>query len=140
VEFCREPLAEILGNGVDHLFCNEEEALSWAATDRLDIAIKELRDVAASLNITLGAKGSLVVNGKGQTLVPGNPVKALDTTGAGDMYAGGCLYGWVTGMSPEQAAGLGNYAAAKLIQHLGARLRTLDEYRQTLKEFTGTLG
>lgn len=136
VEFFREPLTNILGNGVDHLFCNEEEALSWASTDRLDIAIRELKDVAAHLNITLGAKGSLVVNASGQTLVPGSSVKAVDTTGAGDMYAGGCLYGWVTGMNPEQAASLGNHAAAKLVQHLGARLRQLDHYQLTLREFT----
>jgi len=138
VEFFREPLTEILGNGVDHLFCNEEEALAWAGTDRLEIAINELKDVAAHLNITLGAKGSLVVDSSSQTLVPGRVVKAVDTTGAGDMYAGGCLYGWVAGMSPEQAAGLGNHAAAELVQTLGARLRQLDAYQQTLARFVSS--
>ena len=57
------------------------------------------------------------------------------TTGAGDIYAGGCLYGWVSGMSPEQAAGLGNHAAAELVKRFGARYRHLDHYSETLEAF-----
>ncbi len=135
VEFCRAPLEAILGNGVDHLFCNEEEALSWAKTDRLDVAVTELKDIGRNLNITLGAKGSLAVTPDGETMVDGFPVTAVDTTGAGDMYAGGCLYGWTQGMSPAAAAGLGNFAAATLVQAYGARLRNAADYQQTLAEF-----
>jgi fructokinase len=135
VEFFREPMEEILGNGVDHLFCNEEEALAWARTDRLDIAVTELRDIGKHLNITLGSKGSLVVDAHQQKLVPGYPVDALDTTGAGDMYAGGCLYGWCVGMAAEEAAALGNYAAAQLVQRFGARLRQSVDYHTTLNDF-----
>lgn len=135
VEFFRDNLTRILGNGVDHLFCNEEEALTWAGTDSLEVAINELRDIAAQVNVTLGAKGSLVVANNSQSLVPGTPVDAVDTTGAGDIYAGGCLYGWVSGMSPEQAAGLGNYAAAELVKRFGARLRYLDHYQETLQAY-----
>lgn len=135
VEFCRDSLTAILGNGVDHLFCNEEEALSWAKTDRLDVAVTELADIGRNLNITLGAKGSLAVTAAGQTLVPGYPANAVDTTGAGDMYAGGCLYGWTQGMSAAEAAGLGNYAAATLVQAYGARLKTNDQYVETLNAY-----
>lgn len=136
VEFFRSDLANILGNGVDHLFCNEEEALTWAGTDSLDVAIRELRDIAQHVNITLGARGSMVVDARSANLVPGTSVTAVDTTGAGDMYAGGCLYGWVSGMTPEQAAGLGNHAAAELVKQFGARLRQLDHYGETLKAYT----
>ncbi len=135
VEFFRDALAEILGNGVDHLFCNEEEALAWAGTDRLDLAVTELKDIGRNLNITLGARGSLAVTPDGQALVPGYPVKAVDTTGAGDMYAGGCLYGWTRGMGSREAAALGNYAAATLVQAYGARLRSNDQYLTTLRAF-----
>lgn len=138
VEFFRDNLERILGNGVDHLFCNEEEALSWAGTDRLDIAVNELRDIGRALNITLGKKGSLCVEGHGQTLVPGYPVKAVDTNGAGDMYAGACLYAWCAGMDPAAAAAFGNFAAATLVQQYGARLRQLGDYRRTLKRFRDT--
>jgi fructokinase len=135
VEFFKDDLALILGNGVDHLFCNEEEALAWAGSDRLDVAVSELRDIGRSVNITLGAKGSLAITGREQTLVPGFPADAVDTTGAGDMYAGGCLYGWSQGMSAEEAAALGNFSAATLVQAYGARLRSADAYVETLSAF-----
>jgi len=138
VEFFRDGLTRMLGNGVDHLFCNEEEALSWAGTDRLDVAISELTDIARNINVTLGAKGSMVVTPDGRTMVAGTKVRAVDTTGAGDMYAGGCLYGWSAGMEPAQAAALGNHAAAELVQHLGARLKRLSHYRDTLAAFVGS--
>ncbi len=137
VEFFRDGLTRMLGNGVDHLFCNEEEALSWAGTDRLDIAVTELKDVGRALNVTLGKRGSLVVSAREQHLVPGYEVKAVDTLGAGDMYAGACLYGWCAGMGPEQAAAFGNFAAGQLIQALGARLKHLADYRRTLDGFRG---
>ena len=135
VEFFHDNLVQILGNGVDHLFCNEEEALTWAGTDRLDLAVNELKDIGKHLNITLGAKGSLAVSPQGQTMVDGYPAKAIDTTGAGDMYAGGCLYGWAQGMETEEAAALGNFAAATLVQAYGARLKTNASYLQTLSAF-----
>jgi sugar/nucleoside kinase (ribokinase family) len=68
-------------------------------------------------------------------MVSGFPADAVDTTGAGDMYAGGCLYGWSQGMSAEEAAGLGNYAAATLVQELGARLRNRGDYLKTLNAY-----
>lgn len=135
VEFFREPLEKILGNGVDHLFCNEEEALAWAGTDRLDVAIAELRDIGKNLNITLGSKGCMVVGLHDKHLIEGYPADAVDTTGAGDMYAGGCLYGWCAGMDARQAAALGNYSAACLVQQFGARLRKSADYQTTLQDF-----
>lgn len=135
VEFFRNNLERILGNGVDHLFCNEEEALAWAKTDRLDIALRELKDVAVSANVTLGPRGSLAFNGRSTHEVPGYPVNAVDTNGAGDIYAGACLYGWCVGMSSKQAAAFGNFAAAALVQRYGARLRAIEDYASVLKRF-----
>jgi sugar/nucleoside kinase (ribokinase family) len=138
VQFFRDDLVRMLGNGVDHLFCNEEEALAWARTDRLDLAVAELKDIGRAVNVTLGKRGSLAVTQHGQTLVPGLEVRAVDTNGAGDIYAGACLHGWCAGMAPEQAAAFGNFAAARLVQAYGARLRHLDDYRQTLDAFRDT--
>lgn len=135
VEIFRDNLGTMLGNGVDHLFCNEEEALQWARTDRLDIALTELKDIGRALNVTLGARGSMVVGAHGQQLVPGYPVTAVDSNGAGDIYAGACLYGWCAGMAPAQAAAFGNFAAARLVQTYGARLREIPQYRETLQAF-----
>ncbi|NJN52766.1 MAG: adenosine kinase [Gammaproteobacteria bacterium] len=119
----RTSLMKMLGNGVDHLFCNEEEALDWAHTDRLDIAANELKDIAKSVNITIGARGSLVVNGRQHREVGGFSVRPLDTNGAGDIYAGACMYGWCQGMPAEEAARFGNFAASRLITRYGARCR-----------------
>ncbi|MEZ5561211.1 MAG: adenosine kinase [Pseudomonadales bacterium] len=135
VELFRDNLQAILGNGVDHLFCNEEEALSWARSDRLDIAINELKDIGREVNVTLGKRGSMAVSPHERVLVPGYPVRAVDSNGAGDMYAGACLYGWCSGMGPEQAAAFGNFAAGQLVQTYGARLRRLSQYAETLTAF-----
>jgi len=135
VEFFREDMEKILGNGVQHLFCNEEEALAWAKTDRLDIALNELKDVAESLNVTLGSRGSLAVGPHAQHEAPGYPVTAVDTNGAGDIYAGASLFGWCNGMSAEQAAAFGNFAAASLVQSFGARFRQAGDYQQVLEQF-----
>ena len=98
-------------------------------TDRLDIAVAELKDIARSVNVTLGARGSVVINGHDRWEVPGFPVKPIDTNGAGDIYAGACLAGWNAGMPPQVAARFGNFAAARLITRYGARLATMADYQ-----------
>ncbi len=131
----REALLAMLGNGVDHLFCNEEEALLWAHTDRLDVAVNELKDIARSVNITLGGRGSLVVNGHDRAEVPGFPVRPVDTNGAGDIYAGACLSGWCQDMPARAAARFGNFAASRLILEYGARLTDAAAYRKLKQDF-----
>ncbi len=129
-------LEGMLGNGVQLLFCNEEEALTWAGTDRLDIAVAELKDIARTCFITLGAHGSLsVANGKTAT-AEGFAAQAVDTTGAGDIYAGAALHGLRIGMEASQAARFANYAAAALVRQYGARLRSVADYEQILRTFT----
>jgi len=135
VAYFRDALTTLLGNGVEHLFCNEEEALDWARTDRLDVAVNELKDVARSVNVTLGARGSLVANGRRRKEVPGFPVTPVDTNGAGDIYAGACLAAWASGIPADVAARFGNFAAAHLVTRYGARLATVDDYRSLLRRF-----
>ncbi len=135
VTLFRDNLEQMLGNGVNYLFCNEEEALTWARSDRLDIAIAELKDIAHTCNVTLGHRGSMTVNRGRAVAVPGFEVEARDSNGAGDMYAGACLYGWAHGMEARAAASFGNYAAATLVQHYGARLRRIEHYQQVLDAF-----
>ncbi len=137
VTFFREQLEQILGNGVDQLFCNEEEALAWAGTDRLDVAINELKDIARNCNITLGAKGSLCVDGSEQSEVPGTQVKAVDTNGAGDIYAGAYLAMIAAGAEPVEATKFANYAAAQLVTHIGARLHTAADYATLKNTYSG---
>ena len=135
VEHCRAGLETMLGNGVHQLFCNEEEALAWARADRLDVAAAELGDIAPFVNVTLGAKGSWVVrHGKGEHAA-GFPARAVDTTGAGDIYAGGVLYAATRGAEPGDAARFGNFVAAALVSRHGARLPGVAEYAALAARF-----
>jgi sugar/nucleoside kinase (ribokinase family) len=135
VAFFRDNLTLILGNGIDLLFCNEEEALAWASTDRMDIAVRELREIGRMVYITLGKAGSLVVSAHDLTRVDGFSARAVDTNGAGDIFAGACLYGWCAGFDPVACASFGNFAAARLVATYGARFRQIGDYRQLIAEF-----
>ena len=135
VEFCRDGLQQMLGGGINQLFCNEEEALAWANTDRLDIAIAELKDIAPEVYVTLGAKGSIAVSKDGVGEAAGIQVKPVDTTGAGDIYAGACLAARCEGASPTEAARFANQCAAELVTHYGARLKAKSDYQRLREQF-----
>ena len=83
VNYFGDDLRRMVGNGIDLLFCNEVEALTWCKTDRIDIAAKELKDMARGFAITLGGRGALVHTGNRNHEVAGNAVRAVDTNGAG---------------------------------------------------------
>ncbi|MCU1366334.1 MAG: putative carbohydrate kinase [Ilumatobacteraceae bacterium] len=79
------------------------------------------RDCALAV-ITRGASGSVIVTGDGVITVPAEPVdRVLDTTGAGDLFASGFLFGYTNGMSLPECGRLGSVAAAEVISHVGAR-------------------
>ena len=137
VESFRDGLLEMLGNGVHALFCNEQEALQWTGADRLDIAATELTDIAPLLFVTLGGAGSLAVSPSGRREVPGFDVPAIDTTGAGDIYAGACLHALCRDGAPADAARFANYAAAQLVTQAGPRLPDLASYRRLRDAFPG---
>jgi len=135
VEFFKPNLEKIIGNGVDHIFCNEEEALTWAGTDRIEIAANELADAGKNLSITLGDRGSYVVSKDGRAEVPGFAAKVIDTNGAGDIYAGASLWGMTQDMDARACARLANFAAAELVSALGARLKTPQSYKTLLENY-----
>ncbi len=133
VKFFREGLLEIIGSGVDFLFANESEALELAKTEDLKAAIEHLKTLANGFAITLGAKGSIIFDGQNLIDIDPFPVKAIDTVGAGDMFAAGVLYGITNNMTFAEAGRLGSLASAKLVTSLGARLKT-EEARALLEE------
>jgi sugar/nucleoside kinase (ribokinase family) len=132
-KFFRQGLLEMIGSGVDLLFANESEAYELASTEDLDGAIEYLKTISKSFALTLGAKGSLIFDGQTLIEIEAFPVKAIDTVGAGDMYAGAILYGITNGMDWATAGRLGSLAAAKLVTIPGARMATTD-LRSLLKE------
>ena len=124
-----------MGNGISRLFCNEEEALTWAQTDRLDIAARELNDIAPHVAITLGPNGSLYVGPDGTRSVAGYDVDAIDTNGAGDMYAGAFLAAISQQASSFEAARFANFAAANIVSRHGARLTSISAYQELKRAF-----
>lgn len=122
VQYFRDGLQAMIGERVNLLFCNRDEALHWAQSDNIEHAVEALKQVADTFAITLGKDGSLVFDGKDLIQVPGTPVKAIDTNGAGDMFAGAFLYAITQGQSYADAARLANHAAAAVVSQFGPRL------------------
>ena len=134
VKFFKQGLMEMIGPGVDLLFANEFEAMGMAGSDDLHQAVDYLKTIAKTFAVTRGPDGALVWDG--QTLIGIDPVKveAVDTVGAGDMFAGAFLYGLSQGWSHRRAGDLASAASAKLVTSLGPRIAA-EETRKILKSF-----
>ena len=122
INFCRPGLEAMVGTGLDYLFANEEEAQTWCGTQDLQAICQQLSERARVVCLTRSAKGCLVLEGGMQTAVPAANVKAIDTNGAGDMFAGAFLYAATQGHSHAQAAWLANQAAGQVVSQYGNRL------------------
>ena len=128
----RSAFESFIREGVEILFCNEQECLTWSRTDRIDLAITEMRDFAKEIYITLGAKGSIVISSAGVEEVGTDQVVAVDTNGAGDMYAGACLFARTQKMTPKECAFFANKCAGAIVQEYGARFSSVTEYRELI--------
>jgi len=128
VQFFKDGLKAMAGSKPELIFCNEQEALGWADTDNIDTAIAYLKACAHSFAITLGSKGAIVFDGTELHSVNATAVKAIDTNGAGDAFAGAFLYGITRGMSYAKAAALATETAGKVVSQFGPRLSN-DAYR-----------
>jgi sugar/nucleoside kinase (ribokinase family) len=131
VRFFKPGLMEMIGDGVDLIFANEDEAKGMADADSLDDAVAFLKTLAREFAITRGGDGALVWDGA--TLLEIAPVKVtpVDTVGAGDMFAGAFLYGLTRGWGHRRAGDLASAASARLVTQLGPRL-SLNETRAVL--------
>jgi sugar/nucleoside kinase (ribokinase family) len=113
------------GGTVDLVFANEAELHSLYQTADFDTALTQLRSDVKLGVVTRSEKGCVVASTDGVTAVPAFPIeKMVDTTGAGDLFAAGFLFGLVRGAGHENAGRLGALAAAEVIQHIGARPQT----------------
>lgn len=107
---------------VDIVFANESELHSLYQTADFDTGLGALRKDVGLAVVTRSEKGCVVIEGGDTTPVPAHPISELvDTTGAGDLFAAGFLFGLVRGASHTDAGRLGALAAAEVIQHIGAR-------------------
>lgn len=122
VKFFRNEMIEIVGQGVDLLFCNEEEAMLYTGKDTLEEAKEELKKAADKFVITLGKDGALVFDGEAFINIESYKVEAIDTNGAGDMFAGAFLYGITNGHSMAESGKLASLASSQIVSQFGPRL------------------
>ena len=126
--------ALIDGGRIDILFANEAEILAFAGVPHLETAVQTVAPKVKTLVVTRGAAGALAVENGERVDVPAEPVReVVDTTGAGDLFAAGFLYGHAAGKNLADSLRLGAICAAEIIQHYGARPE------DDLKALAGTL-
>jgi sugar/nucleoside kinase (ribokinase family) len=121
VERHRDAWRDLVADQVDILFANEAEALSLYEVDTFDEALAAARADVEVVAITRGPAGSVVARGDEVAEVEAHPVEVVDTTGAGDLYAAGFLFGFTHDRSLPECGRLGSIAASAVLGHTGAR-------------------
>ena len=122
VKFFRDNMAAMVEGGVELLFCNKSEALEWGQCDDLNTAIEAIKAVARRFAITLGAEGAVTWDGETLHQVDASPVEAVNTNGAGDMFAGAFLYALSRGETDLRATEYATLAAGEVVKCFGPRL------------------
>jgi sugar/nucleoside kinase (ribokinase family) len=121
-----DALRQVIGNGVDLIFCNKDEATAFTGTETLEAASEALKQYTKTFAITDGANGAITFDGTSLDQSEGVKAEAIDTNGAGDMFAGAFLYAITSGKSYGWAASLANDCAAKVVARFGPRLDSGD--------------
>lgn len=132
VKYFKDPMESVVGEGVDLLFCNEEEAMLYTGTETLAEAQEAIKKAAKKFVITRSEKGALVYDGTSFIDIAPNKVEAIDTNGAGDLFAGAFMYGITNGMSYAEAGKLASSASSKVVTQFGPRLE-LAQAKEMLK-------
>ena len=114
---------QIVGDGVDLIFANEAEALSWTGAASLEAALDALSLSAQRYAVTLGAEGAVCFDGVERHRIAAPAVNALDSNGAGDMFAGAFLYALTRGEDFATAGRFASLAAAAEVSQWGPRLK-----------------
>ena len=123
IQYNRDLFLQLIEGPVDLLFCNLDEARALTGRHDPVECAQEIHKHAENVALTLGGDGSILMH-DGQVIpIEGVNVKAVDTTGAGDMYAAGILYGITNGLSWKQAGHLASHAASRVVAQMGARLQ-----------------
>ena len=118
----RDSFKELITENVDILFANEDEIKAMAETDSFDEGLEYAKSLNIVAAITKGSSGSVIVSGSEVTEVSAKKVeKVIDTTGAGDLFAAGFLFGYSKDKNMEECGSYASIAAAEIISHYGAR-------------------
>lgn len=122
VKYFGDQMKELMQDGFDLLFCNEEEATLFTGKEDIKEAREELKKVAKYFAITQGENGAIIWDGDTYIDIEPYAVEAVDTTGAGDMFSGAFLYAITQGHSFAQAGKLASMASSKVVSQFGPRL------------------
>ena len=118
----RESFLELIDNYVDIVFCNESEVLSLLKKDNLANCHRDLSTLCELVVVTLGSNGSLIINKNDiEVIKPITKGQVIDTTGAGDIYAGGFIHGLINNYPLKKCGEIGSICAAQIITQLGSR-------------------
>ncbi len=115
-------MGQLIKGGIDLLFCNDAEARAYTGASTTEAAAEALARAVPRVAVTCGAEGALLQDDAGPRRIPGIPVEALDTNGAGDMFAGAFLFGITHGYDVTQAGRLATYASSRVVAQYGPRL------------------
>ena len=127
VKYFKGNFDSILSKKIDLLFCNEEEALTFSKKNNLKESYDFLLNFSKMIVITRGSKGSIIINDTNEIIeIEPKKVKALDTVGAGDTYAGSFLYGINNGLNLFQSGNIASELSSKVVTKLGPRLEKED--------------
>ena len=134
VEVFSENIKTIIGDdGLDLIFCNGDEARSFTDTHTIEAAAEGLKKYAKTFVITRGPGGSLVFDGVNLIHTEGVLASAVDTNGAGDMYAGSFMHAYLNGLDLSECAEFSNFASSKIVETFGPRL-TPEGYKEVLNK------
>jgi sugar/nucleoside kinase (ribokinase family) len=122
VKYFSKQFEEVIGASVDLLFCNEDEAMTITGSNSLEEAKVKLKELTKRFAITLGANGALIFDGDTFIEIEPYKVRALDTNGAGDMFAGAFLYAITNKHSFAEAGKLASLASSRVVSQSGPRL------------------
>ena len=123
VGFFKQQFQDVIGASVDLLFCNEEEAKAYTGKEDILEAREALKKDAKRFVITQGSNGAMIFDGDTFIDIEPYQTKAVDTNGAGDMFAGAFLYGLTHGLGYAGAGKLASLASSKVVSQYGPRLK-----------------
>ena len=130
----KDKFHEIESFGLDYIFGNDDEAMAFVGSNNIEDAFVALQKKSYVSIITMGEKGSAVVSNEGVINTPKVDIQAIDTNGAGDMFAGSFLYSLLQNDDLKTCAEFANYGASKVVETFGPRL-TKDMYHEVLNNF-----
>ena len=137
VTYFKDQISEMVGDGVDLLFCNEQEAMTWTGEESIESALTALSNTATQWVCTRGKDGATVFDGTQRFDIPGRVVTPVDTNGAGDIFAGAFLHGLLNDWGFEKSARFGVHTSGYLITQYGPRV-ALANHAILLEEFEAT--